>query len=246
MMDRIRPLLTARRVGAIALSLVAFAIGAALLVGAGPDGLERAARRAADELAGLPRAVQLAVAFAACVVLLVCLVPSPLVIAGAGLVLGAWAGVSVAICAIAVAVLVERWLAASIVGDLLHARLAARHPDADERIRSNGLAGVLVLRALGTPTTVLAWASSATALRRWQLSLGCAVGSLPRGVAYATIGATGASLLRPSEWDTAVWASMALLVALVFVSLLTGARARSTRREQRSRGVERDGSSAQD
>ena len=201
-----------------------------LLATVGPSGIESAAQRVADELADLPRAVQIALALVGAILLLVCLMPSPLVTAALGLVLGAATGVAVAITAIGMAVLIERWLAASIVGDLVHARLASRHPGIDERVRRGGLAGVLLLRALGTPTTVLAWASSATALRPWQLSVGCAVGSLPRSVAYATLGSSGAALLRPSEWDAAVWASMVLLVALVLVSLALGLRARQPER----------------
>jgi uncharacterized membrane protein YdjX (TVP38/TMEM64 family) len=155
---------------------------------------------------------------------LVCLMPSPIVIAALGLALGAGVGLAVALAAIAAAVAIERLLAATVVGDALHSRLAAKHPNVDQTVEQYGLPGVLLLRAIGVPTTVLAWASSATSLAWWKVSLGASLGTLPRGFAYATLGAAGASLLQPEEWTWQVWVSAGLLAALLVVSAILGWR----------------------
>lgn len=229
-MATLRQRITVRRIIAFACAVAIVATAVWLVVGAGVTSVGALAGELRGVVDGLPswlRAVALLPIAVAC---LVCLVPSPVVIAVAGLLLGAPAGFVVAILAIGVAVLIERWIAGTLVGAALHARFARRHPQAEQRIAAWGFPGVLLVRALGTPTTVIGWASSATGLRPWQVSTGSMVGSMPRAVAYATLGATGGSLLRPADWTWQVWGATALLLALLLVSLVLGWRqARSVR-----------------
>lgn len=233
-MPPLRQLLTLRRLVALACALAIVGTATWLVVGAGVTSVGALARELDGFIDGLPPWLRAAALLPIAVACLVCLIPSPVVIAVSGLLLGATTGFVVAILAIGVAVLAERWIAGTLVGQALHARFARRHPEAEERISALGFPGVLLMRALGTPTTVIGWASSATGLRAWQVSAGCMVGSMPRAVAYVTLGATGASLVRPAEWTWQVWSASALLVALLVVSLALGwrraRRARSTRR----------------
>jgi uncharacterized membrane protein YdjX (TVP38/TMEM64 family) len=216
--DSIRQLLTVPRIAAVLVLAACVAGGAWLLLGAGITSPAQLADGLQDTIDSLPRLVAALLMFVIATMCLVCLMPSPIVLAACGLLLGAWVGAAVGIAAIGAAVAIERLLALTIVGRLLHERLARRHPHANERIASWGLVGVMLVRALGTPTTVIAWASSATALRAWAVSVGCMLGTLPRGLAYATLGASGASLLRPTQWTWQVWASVGLLVVLLGVS----------------------------
>jgi uncharacterized membrane protein YdjX (TVP38/TMEM64 family) len=224
----IRQLLTAPRIVALLVLAGCIAGGAWLLLGAGITSPARLADDLQATIDSLPLLVAALLMFVIATTCLVCLMPSPIVLAACGLLLGAGIGAVVGIAAIGAAVAIERLLALTIVGRLLHERLARRHPDADERIASWGLVGVILVRALGTPTTVIAWASSATALRAWAVSAGCMLGTLPRGLAYATLGASGASLLRPTQWTWQVWAAVALLVVLLGVSsIVAWARTRT-------------------
>lgn len=229
-MHRLRPFLTPHRLLAITCALAILGTAAWLLVGVGATSVGALAREVRDAIDAFPPWLRSVALLPIAIAGLVCLVPSPVVIAVSGLLLGAGTGFVVAILAIGVAVLIERWIAGTIVGRALHDRFAHRHPHAEQRIAALGFPGVLLVRALGTPTTVIGWASSATGLRAWQVSAGCMVGSMPRAVAYSTLGATGASLLRPADWTWQVWAASALLVALLVVSLVLGWRQARTGR----------------
>jgi uncharacterized membrane protein YdjX (TVP38/TMEM64 family) len=220
-----------RRATRVLAILVVLAVGVGawwLIVAQGlttPRALEGALDARLDT-AALASWQRMAVVFVVAVAGLVCLLPSPVVIAASALVLGAGAGFAVAVSAIGVAVAIERWLAATIIGEALHARLARRHPGMDERVAAWGLPGVVLVRALGTPTTVIAWASSATSLRWWAVSLGCMAGSMPRAFAYATLGAAGVSLLRPADWTWQVHTALVMLLALLATSVIVARRLR--------------------
>ena len=214
-----RSFLHPARVAAVIVLVGCVAGGAYLVFGAEATSPARLAGDVQGMVDGLPGIAAWLVVALVAIACLVCLTPSPIVIGACGLLLGAWAGFAAGIVAIGVAVVLERLLAATIAGRVLHARLVRTRPDVDARIARWGLPGIVLVRALGAPTTVIAWASSATALRPVHVSVGCMLGSMPRGLAYATLGSAGASLLRPGDWTRHVWASVAMLVALLGVSV---------------------------
>ncbi len=148
--------------------------------------------------------------YAGSVFALVCLAPSPVVAVTAGAILGPLGGLTTTLAAIGTAVLVQRWMGRTLVGAQVQAHMHRRYPGLDARMARSGLFGIIGLRLLGTPPTALAYASSATALPPAHLSAGCVVGTVPRGFAYASIGASGGALWPPSEWSTE--AALALLI----------------------------------
>jgi uncharacterized membrane protein YdjX (TVP38/TMEM64 family) len=56
--------------------------------------------------------------------------------------------------------------------------------------------------------------------------LGCMLGTIPRGLAYVALGASGAALWPPSAWTWQVVASLCLLVIAAAVSVALVVRAR--------------------
>lgn len=187
------------------------------------DDLVALVRDPLDALGWLRLPVTLALATA----LLVALVPSPIVFGAVGIALGTWEGLAVGILALGIAVVIDRFIGRTLVGEWLQARMARSMPQVDRRITRYGFPGVVVARLVGTPPALIGWASSATSLTWWQVSVGCMVGTLPRGFAYVAIGASGGALWPPGDWTTEVIVSFVVLGLAAIASVLLALHART-------------------
>lgn len=188
------------------------------------DELTARVREPVDDLGVLRWPIALVVA----TLLLVALVASPIVFAACGVVLGAAGGLVVALTALGLAVLIERQLGRTLFGEWLQQRMAPRWPHLDSTISRYGFPGVMAVRLVGAPPALLGWMSSATSLRAWQIALGCVLGTVPRGFAYVSLGASGAQLWPPSEWTPLVFISGAVLALVGVASMVVAARIRPT------------------
>jgi uncharacterized membrane protein YdjX (TVP38/TMEM64 family) len=144
------------------------------------------------------------------------------VFGASGLVLGTAAGFFVSILALGAAVGIECWIARTILGDWLRRRV----PKLDAQLTGFGLGGVVLARLAGTPHPVIAWGSTATTIPARTVMIGCMVGTIPRGLAYVALGASGAALWPPSSWTWQVVASIGLLLGAAVVSVALVMRAR--------------------
>lgn len=149
-------------------------------------------------------------------------VPQPVVFGACGLVLGTVGGFPVSILALGTAVAIECWVASTLLGDWLRRRV----PRLDERLTAFGLGGVVLARLAGTPHPAIAWGSTATQLRARTVTLGCMIGTIPRGLAYVALGASGAALWPPSAWTWQVVASVVLLVLAAAATVVLVLRSR--------------------
>ena len=175
---------------------------------------------------------RLAAVFAGAVLLYVAMLPYPLVLAAAGLLLGVWAGLVVGLGALGCAATVHRAVGTEIAGRRLRRRLENRHPDLHRRLERAGGPGVIAVRLFGAPTPAIAWATSAAGIGALALAGGVIVGTIPRGIAYVTLGANGGSLWPPSEWTWPVIGSLLVIgiasAATLVVSLRLHRSGRAT------------------
>lgn len=141
------------------------------------------------------------------------LVPYPLIVGAAGLVMGIAVGIAVGLVIVALASVTQMCLTRSVLRDTAQSLLSGRARTSAAMLEDGGPWGVFWVRLLpGLPFAPLNYAAGLTRLRLRYVALGTTLALAPRVFAYTALGGTLGNLGEP---ETRV--ALLLLIATVAV-----------------------------
>lgn len=177
------------------LVLVAAVVGAVVCVRwSGLDISADGLRRWGDDVGVLAPLLFLAIG----VGLTCVLVPYPLIMGAAGVVMGTALGAAVGLCIVALACVTQMFLTRSVLRETAPALLSGRARVAASFLEDRGPWGVFWIRLLpGLPFAPLNYAAGLTRLRFREFALGTTLALAPRTLAYTALGGTLGDLDAP-------------------------------------------------
>ncbi|MFT4034950.1 MAG: (d)CMP kinase [Patulibacter sp.] len=169
-------------------------------------------------------------------------VPGPVLAIAGGLLFGPWLGIALGIVGAAMTALFSREIGARLGRNAAEDLAGARLGQLTAWLDRYGLAAVIAFRLLpAMPDAALNYAAGLTRLRRWQIALGTAIGTLPRTLGWGLVGAAaggGSGTLAAIGGALIVGTDAAGVVVAVLAARYLGISPRALWRRMRGRPVE--------